>query len=69
MKLSITTKKHELMILFRPIQWAFCKNWYSLYRWRNIANYPFSTDTVRLIDIGMVSIGYGTFNDKTRLKN
>lgn len=69
MRISIVLGKYQPMILFRPFKWIFRKDWYSLYRWRKTDNYPFSTDTVRLIDIGMLSIGYTTMNDKVRLKS
>lgn len=40
----------------RPLRWLFRRNWYSLYRWRN----PVEQDgeTVRLIDMGPVTVGY-----------
>lgn len=48
----------RLILNFRPIEFMFIKNWYSLYRWRNPFTH-FNNETVKLIDIGSLTIGYG----------
>lgn len=50
------------LLCFRPINFIFCRNWYSFYRFihKQIHN---NGDTFRIIDIGFVSVGWKTENN------
>jgi hypothetical protein len=59
MKINLRSHKTGIGIgiYFRPIEWLWRWDWYSLYRWTNPrADYCYKGNQVRLLDIGMITI-------------
>lgn len=44
------------VIHIRPLSWFTLRNWYSIYRWTHPLYYE--KWKIRLIDIGMITVGY-----------
>jgi len=49
--------KYRFVFACRPIQWIFRRDWYSLYRWRIGFDPQYDCYSIRVIDIGMFTIG------------
>jgi len=52
----------RFILRLRPLKYVFIRNWYSTYRWKN--PYEMEDEKVRLLDIGMLTIGYAYKEEK-----